>query len=359
METSTTSQPGQSEEPPYRSYEELERLPGGVRLSREIDRLFWEFKGAFPSAISVMANRRGAKGHLEPFFQPADAADDQNPENNDPENTSTTTSTTTSTGTYHPIALLPMTEPPASFISVSCTDLDTWESNWVEWHEWHSEEKGEFVTYGDLDDDVRPWAKEPRNEEDPENWEEDSDTEFLIKCCGEERPLRTAGRRLKVTPRGGKGFVTIGDYVCAVHTWLMSMRDEVLEARGVRQYDQCDASAFEWMVDFYPGEPKHWLEEKSEWVDSHCPPSQASIDAANAMMRSLGGSGNVVDVSVIHSDSGGEGQEERTEGQEEQETEGQEEQETEGEGKGKKRKGQEDVEEIQQYPKGIAQPRNV
>lgn len=61
--------------------------------------------------------------------------DDQNdPENcNDPENTST------STGTYHPIALLPMTEPPASSISVFCADLDTWESNWIEWHEWHSD----------------------------------------------------------------------------------------------------------------------------------------------------------------------------------------------------------------------------
>ncbi|EGZ71079.1 hypothetical protein NEUTE2DRAFT_131079 [Neurospora tetrasperma FGSC 2509] len=238
-----------------------------------------------------------------------------------------------------------MTEPPASSISVSCADLDTWESNWVEWHEWHSEEKGEFVTYADLDDDVRPWAKEPQNEEeDHENWEEDSDKEFLIKCCGEDRPLRTAaaGRsRLKVTPRGQGGeeggFVTVGDYVCAVHGWLMSMRDEILEARGVRQYDQCDASAFEWMVTFYDGEPKHRLEEKREWVRSHCPPSQASIDAANATMRSLGGRGNVVDVSVIHIDSGGEGQEERTEGEEEQETE--------GEGKGKKREVQEEVED--------------
>ncbi|EGO56072.1 hypothetical protein NEUTE1DRAFT_117202 [Neurospora tetrasperma FGSC 2508] len=77
MKTCTTSQPGQSEREPrlYRSYEELERLAGGARLSREIDRLFWEFKGAFSSTISVMANRRGAKGHLEPFFffqEPAD-----------------------------------------------------------------------------------------------------------------------------------------------------------------------------------------------------------------------------------------------------------------------------------------------
>lgn len=197
METSTEATPQPSE-----SYEELESpyLPPHVSLSPEVDRLVWEFKGTFPSAISVMSNDSGAEGHLEPFFKPADATDDQNPEN-------------TSTGTYHPIALLPMTDPPASLITVASVDLDNWEKNWVESHEWHSEVHGEFVTYGDLDDDIRPWLDDPK-EEDPYNWEADSDTEFLIKCCGEDRPVRTWGRRLKVTPRGAGGFVTIGDYVC-------------------------------------------------------------------------------------------------------------------------------------------------
>ncbi|EAA30161.2 hypothetical protein GE21DRAFT_5408 [Neurospora crassa] len=323
METSTEATPQPSE-----SYEELESpyLPPHVSLSPEVDRLVWEFKGTFPSAISVMSNDSGAQGHLEPFFKPADATDDQNPEN-------------TSTGTYHPIALLPMTDPPASLMTVASVDLDSWEKNWVESHEWHSQVHGEFVTYGDLDDDIRPWLDDPK-EEDPYNWEADSDTEFLIKCCGEDRPVRTWGRRLKVTPGGAGGFVTIRDYICAVHTWLISMRDDVLKARGVRQYDQCDAShpEFEWMVTFYDDEPAHWLVEKTEWVRNHCPLSQDSIDAANAMLRSLGSSGdvvNVVNVPVggmgIRTNPGGEGQEETTEGQEERETE--------LEGKGKKIEG--------------------
>ncbi|KAK3400411.1 hypothetical protein B0T20DRAFT_404316 [Sordaria brevicollis] len=293
METSTcteaTPQPGQS-------YEELKSacLPRHVSLSPEVDRLFWEFKGTFPSAISVMSNEHGAQGHLEPFFKPAesDAADDQNPEN---------TSTTCSTGTYHPIARLPITDPPVSLMTVACVDLDNWQRNWLETHEWHSDEIGEFVTYGDLEDDIRPFLDDPK-EEDPYNWEADSDTEFLIKCCGEDRPVRTWGRRLTVTPGGEEGFVTIGDYVCAVHAWLMSMREDVLKARSCRQFDQCYAlhPDFEWMVTFYEGEAAHWLEEKTEWIRNHYPLSEVDTDAANAIMRSLGVSGHVVNMVNVY-----------------------------------------------------------
>lgn len=109
----------------------------------------------------------------------------------------------------------------------------------------------------------------------------------------------------------------------------MSMRDDVLKARSVRQYELCDAShpEFEWMVTFYDDESAaaHWLVEKTEWVRNHCPLSQNSIDAANAMLRSLGSTSgdvvNVVNVPVggmgirINPGPGGEGQEETTEGQ--------------------------------------------
>ncbi|MCV5116821.1 hypothetical protein OFC47_25635, partial [Escherichia coli] len=97
-------------------------------------------------------------------------------------------------------------------MTVASVDLDSWEKNWVESHEWHSQVHGEFVTYGDLDDDIRPWLDDPK-EEDPYNWEADSDTEILMKCCGEDRPVSTWGRRLKVTGGGAGGFVTIRDYI--------------------------------------------------------------------------------------------------------------------------------------------------
>jgi hypothetical protein len=43
-------------------------------------------------------------------------------------------------------------------------------------------------------------------------WESDSDTEFLVRCCGEDRPLRKAAK-LVVTPSAGNHFVTVQDYV--------------------------------------------------------------------------------------------------------------------------------------------------
>lgn len=80
---------------------------------------------------------------------------------------------------------------------------------------WHGHHEGElaapeYVTYGDLSDEDRPYAKEAREDG---SWEEDSDMEFLIRCCGQDRPLRKRGPKLVVTPAAGSDFVTVHDYV--------------------------------------------------------------------------------------------------------------------------------------------------
>ena len=203
-----TLQSGQSEGPPYPSFGELKYEGVRVIYTPATQRLYWEFDGVFPTAISVMKDKKGAKDDLEPFFNP-------------------------DTGTWHEISQLPLTEPKVSSLEVSVFDLEgrRWEFDWAEWHEhhgatyestsaeYHKRHGGdapapirgqqEWVTYGDLDDDVRPYAKEQKEDG---SWEEDSDTEFLIKCCGEDRPLRKGGLKLVVTA-GSEDFVTVRDFV--------------------------------------------------------------------------------------------------------------------------------------------------
>ena len=189
--TMATSQSGQSDEPPYRSYEELRSDHVHVLFSPATKRLFWRLDGAFPTAISVMKTPR-SPDDLEPYFQPDTGG--------------------SGSGTWHEISQLPLTEPKVLSVKASVYDLDQWEFDWMAWHRDHAggEFDPEYVTYGDLSDEDRPYANDPKEDG---SWEEDSDTEFLVKCCGEDRPLRKRGVKLVVTPSAGNDFVTVHDYV--------------------------------------------------------------------------------------------------------------------------------------------------
>lgn len=176
---------------PHRSFKELRSDPAvAVVFSPAAKRLVWPLDGVFPTALSVMQTPRSADD-LEPYFQ----------------------QTLGGGGTWHEIAQLPLTEPEVSSVEASVYDLERWESDWVAWHGYHEGEPGagpEYVTYGDLSDEDRPYATEPKEDG---SWEEDSDTEFLVRCCGQDRPLRKRGRTLVVTPAAGGHFVTVHDYV--------------------------------------------------------------------------------------------------------------------------------------------------
>lgn len=196
METSLQTSP--SDEPPYRTYKQLRIDEVRVGFISTMKRLFWPLEGVFPTAISVMKTAHTADD-TEPFFR----SDAEGPGSGGGGGG----------GTWHEIAGLPLTEPKVSSIDVFLAEFEEWETDWVERHEWHagSESNAEFVTYGDLDDDVRPYAKEAKEDG---SWEEDSDTEFLLRCCGDDRPVRRRGIKLTVAPAAdGDGFVTVRDYV--------------------------------------------------------------------------------------------------------------------------------------------------
>jgi hypothetical protein len=93
-----------------------------------------------------------------------------------------------------------------------------WEDDWFERHCVHSDPDGDYGPNFE-------WQSFP--DWDPEV---DEGEMQLVKSCGELRP-RNKKASLTVTPaRGGQGFVTLHDYLFAVHPWLMSLRRELIAA---------------------------------------------------------------------------------------------------------------------------------
>lgn len=117
------------------------------------------------------------------------------------------------TGTWHEVSQLPISElksRPSKLPSTNSTN-----GNLTGWRGMSGMKAPEFgrerVTYGDLDDDIRHYADEPVEDG---VWETDSDTEFVIRCCGDDRPLRKRGQKLEIKP--SESFVTVKDYVSGV-----------------------------------------------------------------------------------------------------------------------------------------------
>ena len=189
-----TSQSGQTDEPPYPAYKELRRNHLPVKSTDASKRLFWHFDSVFPVAISVMKTPRSPES-LEPYFQPEAGG--------------------SGSGTWHEISQLPLTEPKVSSVEVSVYELEGWRNSWLEQHREHIE--GEYVTYGDLSDDERPYPSEMKEEG---GWESDSDTPYLVQCCGEDRPPNETAK-LVVTPSEGNHFVTVQDYVSGKSIFLL------------------------------------------------------------------------------------------------------------------------------------------
>lgn len=68
----------------------------------------------------------------------------------------------------------------------------------------------------------------------------------LIRCaCGSTRPRKTlATGRLLVTIKAragtGPGYLTVHDFVEQIHPWLMSLKEDILEARAVMKGLLCE-----------------------------------------------------------------------------------------------------------------------
>lgn len=217
MATSHSSPLDEAQLPPFLSYEALRAKQEPPRLTLDaIQRLFWPLDGPLSTSISVMKDA-SSPDSLEPYFK----------------------QTSDGTGIWHPVSWMPLTKPKVSSITVSVDNLNVWEDYWLEDHEEHSSPGGSgepSARYGELPD------------LGPEDEGEEGSDDHLLICCDEVRP-RGKAVKLVVKPAAGEnGFITVHDYVSAVHPWLASIQEDILNSMSI--FQRPVPLAMELMVDY-------------------------------------------------------------------------------------------------------------
>ncbi len=164
-----------------------ERVP---RISTAGKRLFWKLNGPLEGAIQVAPSEYYEPGAvMEPYFGPD--------------------------GSLHAVSQASLMEPPVSSQTVRVRCIDAWEELWADQH-WGCHD----ADPSDLDTGRRG----PRP--DDETFEPNI---YLLECCGEKQPW-AYDTYLQVAAQGE--FLTVHEYVSAVHPWLMAMRDTLLDVLG-------------------------------------------------------------------------------------------------------------------------------
>ena len=176
MDVETTRIPA-AQQTPTPSYEVRKDAGEFVQLSADVRRLRWPLNGPLATSVQVMKDRwidpDPDAAPPEPYCQQAAAADDDG--------------TITS---WHAVAQSPFTEPKVSSVTIYVDPLEDWEWQWLEMNEPYPNDPGGSCAVGE-----RPVDKEVRLE---------------VKAAGE--------------------FLTIHDYVSAVHPLLMGLRGDLLAA---------------------------------------------------------------------------------------------------------------------------------
>ncbi len=178
--------------PPANSDEEILRL-----VSTAGKRLFWRLNGPLEHAITVAPSEYyEPDAVMEPYFRPASSDHDAAP-------------------SWHAVSQESLLNPPASSITVRIRCIDAWEQIWADQHR----ECYDAVV-----------ADSNRRRLGPRPGDETLDAPiYVLECCGQKRPW-SQDTQLEVVTAGA--FVTIHEYVSAVHPWLMGMRDTLLDVLG-------------------------------------------------------------------------------------------------------------------------------
>ncbi|KAI7777445.1 hypothetical protein LA080_003540 [Diaporthe eres] len=163
------------------------------RLTLNACRLFLTLQGPMNVSVFVLDADRNPDATREPYFQRVD-----------PDET-----------IWHPISREPLTQPKVSSILVSVDDLEDFPSVWLDGHEPHAEPDSDDCVFGRLGAEGAGDA-------------EDGDGEVeLLRCCGTDLPREIPP--LLVEAAEGP-YVTVHDYVAAVHPWLLGLRGNILWA---------------------------------------------------------------------------------------------------------------------------------
>ena len=106
-------------------------------------------------------------------------------------------------------------EPPVSSVTVRIGCIDDWEQAWTDQH-WRCHDAPV--------NDLYPRRLGPRP--DDETFDPNI---YVLECCGQKRPW-AYDTQLQVAAQGE--FLTVHEYILAVHPWLMAMRDTLLDVLG-------------------------------------------------------------------------------------------------------------------------------
>ncbi|KAG6015728.1 hypothetical protein E4U54_003050 [Claviceps lovelessii] len=197
---------------PFPTYEALCNESVPAKVNPEALRLRWTVRAPISEAIFVLDDMNFPNGPRQPAIEQTESPY-QSPK-------------------LHPISQLSLFEPPVSSITVDVWALELWAQSWHENHIW-----------SDDDDDV--------NFDQP------------CSCCGRIAPVD--GRELTIKAADEESFLTIADYVAAVHPWLLSLRKELLWALGDTDDaplpDDTELIVFMWGTPF-----SVWIEEPKEWL---------------------------------------------------------------------------------------------
>ncbi|KAH7389435.1 hypothetical protein DE146DRAFT_767706 [Phaeosphaeria sp. MPI-PUGE-AT-0046c] len=215
------------------TFEEYRDAHQPIGLSSDAKRLKWALEGPLNTAIEVMHGMKYEPG------VPAEPYGDLN----------------APTPTWHQISRSPLTEPTISSVIVHIEIVEDWEHQWLEFHRFchHPDENGsdpEEFLFGDLPD-----------------YDSDSDEEeevHLLRCCRGDRP-RKKGETLLVKASGT--FLTIHDYVSAVHPWLLERREDIFGAEGDLMKNKALAAKTKLMISYGLPDQVNFETEK-DWRES-------------------------------------------------------------------------------------------
>ncbi|KAK8121893.1 hypothetical protein PG984_010563 [Apiospora sp. TS-2023a] len=187
----------------YPSFELLRAQRQPPKLSMDMLRIRWRPFGPLEESIQVADNARSPPSPQSPAYHPG-----------------------TTPASPHPVSASPLTEPAISSITVTQDDLNNWEDDWVDEHIPHAD---------DDDAGTSTWVDGSGDDED----DEDGLGRKLVRCCDQSRPRAPAP--LVVGP-STQPYLTVDDYIVAVHAWLRTHRDSILAARGVHEDGPVPAS---------------------------------------------------------------------------------------------------------------------
>ncbi|KAF9876998.1 hypothetical protein CkaCkLH20_05264 [Colletotrichum karsti] len=184
----------------FPSYQKRRDAGEIVGLTSDAARIFWRLRGPLSTCVFVVEDHRDMGSSREPYARQEG---------------------------WHPVSQASLTEPKIGSIAVAVDALRQWQDNWLELHERHADPDDDDCVFGELDPELYAQSDDEDEESDQEE-----DRRELLRCCGTDRPVKANSLIFKPSDTS-KGYVTVHDYISAVHPWLMGLREEIIQADNV------------------------------------------------------------------------------------------------------------------------------